>query len=186
MKPILTVRMDDKKTEATLNTLFEDLYNRVIPSEDILRALRAGKLDRPHIDSTNTGYDRFGAWIYVHSVPVSGALIYCWAVRKYGTMRWSEYFSSNYEVKIPGLDFATDYEIRVKAYGSLVITSEWSLTTIVKTVSAPKPSTVTGITVTNESLYVDPTTGVTLASVKVSWNDNQADELVDVYEVLWE
>lgn len=186
MKPILTVRMDDRQVEATLNTLFEDLYNRVIPSETLTAALRAGKLSRPHIDDSSAGYDRFGAWVYVHSLPVPDALVYCWAVRPYGVLVWTEYFSSTYQTKIPGLNFDTDYEIKVKAYGPFFISSEWSLTTIVKTVSAPKPSTVTGITVSNESLYVDPTTGVTLASVKVSWNDNAEGELVDVYEVLWE
>ena len=54
------------------------------------------------------------------------------------------------------------------------------------TATAPKPSKVTGIVVTDENLYVDPTTGVTLASVKIEWTNNADDELIDAYEIIWE
>ncbi len=49
----------------------------------------------------------------------------------------------------------------------------------------PIPSDVTGIVITDETLYVDPTTGITLASVKVEWDNNADSEKIDVYEILW-
>jgi len=34
-------------------------------------------------------------------------------------------------------------------------------------------------------LYIDPTTGVTLSSVKIEWDNNADNEYVDAYEPLW-
>ena len=48
------------------------------------------------------------------------------------------------------------------------------------------PGKVIGVVVTNYALYVDPTTGVTLASVKVTWDQNNEVEKVDVYEIQWD
>lgn len=185
MKPIADIVMVDKQAEATARKLFEDLYNRVIPSSSLNAALRSGKLNRPHIDATSTGTEFSYAWIYAHAFPVPNALIYVWAIRRAGTTRWTEFFSIDNEAKIIFLFFNVTYEIRVLCIGPLLIMSEWSYIVPVLTATAPKPSKVTGVVITDESLYVDPTTGVTLASVKVEWNNNAADELVDTYEVLW-
>jgi hypothetical protein len=183
MKPILEVTAEDKKLQSTLTTLFEDLYNRALPS-DFSSMIRAGELDRPHIDSTSTGIELNYAYIYAHCYAITNAAIYCWAVRKTGTVRWSEYFSSSNEVKILNLYPDTEYEIKVKAYGLYLISSEWSTLVIVLTTSLI-PSKVVGVTVADEALYVDPTTGVTLASVKIEWTDNALSELVDAYELIW-
>ena len=185
MKPIADVVMVDKQAEATVRKLFEDLYNRVIPSDALNAALRSGKLRRPHIDATSTGTEFSYAWIYAHCFPVENASIYVWGVRQTGTTRWTTYFSTENEIKIIFLFFGVSYDVRVMAIGPLLIKSEWSYPVPVITSEAPKPSVVTGIVVTNETLYVDPTTGVTLASVKVEWDNNPADEMVDSYEVLW-
>lgn len=185
MKPIADVVMVDKQAEATTRKLFEDLYNRVIPSDSLNAALRSGKLDRPHIDDTQTGTEFSYAWIYAHSFPVENAAIYVWAIKRTGTYKWTTFFSTDNEIKIIFLYFNVSYDIKVMAIGTLLIKSEWSATIPVLTATAPKPSTVTGITVTDEALYIDPTTGVTLASVKVQWTNNADSELVDSYEVLW-
>lgn len=185
MKPIATVSMTDKQAEATTNKLFEDLYNRVIPSDSLNAALRTGKMDRPHIDASDTGTEFSYAWIYVHCFPVENALMFCWSIRKYGTSRWTQFFSTDNEIKLIGLLFSTQYEIRVMAYGPLLIKSDWSAKVLQLSAVAPKPSVVTGIAITDETLYIDPTTGVTLSSVKVEWNNNADDENVDSYEVLW-
>jgi len=63
--------------------------------------------------------------------------------------------------------------------------TNWSDIVEVTTVALPVPSTVANIVVTDEDLYVDPVTGITLASVKVTWDNNAESELVDAYEVLW-
>jgi hypothetical protein len=51
------------------------------------------------------------------------------------------------------------------------------------------PGKVTGLAVTNYSLFVDPTTGVTLASVQISWTPNLSEGTqpadVDIYEIVW-
>lgn len=47
------------------------------------------------------------------------------------------------------------------------------------------PGKVLGLTLTNEALYTDPTSGITLASVKVAWDDNAPEVEVDLYEVFW-
>jgi len=177
--------MVDKQAEATAKKLFEDLYNRVIPSDSLNAALRSGKMPRPHIDASDTGTEFSYAWIYAHCFPIDNSMMFCWAIRRYGTARWTQFFSSENEVKMIGLLFSTQYEIKVLVYGPLLIKSAWSATIIQLSAAAPKPSIVTGIVITDETLYVDPTTGVTLASVKVEWNNNAADELVDSYEVLW-
>jgi hypothetical protein len=88
------------------------------------------------------------------------------------------------ETKILSLAFATEYEFGVLALNATA-KSDWSYTILLTMVDAPKPSVVAGIAVTDEALYIDPTTGVTLASVKVEWDNNADDELVDSYEVLW-
>ena len=46
------------------------------------------------------------------------------------------------------------------------------------------PGKVIGLSVSNYSLYTDPTTGLKLASVKLVWDD--LDEDVDIYEITWE
>ena len=185
MKPIADIIMVDKQAEATAKKLFEDLYNRVIPSDSLNAALRSGKLDRPHIDNTQTGTEFSYAWIYAHSFPVDNAAIYVWAIRRTGTTRWTTFFSTDNEIKIIFLYFNVSYDIRVMAIGNLLIKSAWSAIVPVLTATAPKPSVVTGMVITDEILYIDPTTGVTLASVKVEWNNNADDELVDTYEELW-
>jgi len=185
MKPIADVRLADKQGEATLKKLFDDLYNRVIPSDSLNAALRSGKMDRPHIDASDTDTEFSYAWIWVHCYPVDNASMYCWAIRVYGTSRWTEFFSSENEIKIIGLDFTTTYEIRVLAYGPLLIKSEWSAKVLQISADPPQPSVVTGIAITDESLYIDLTTGVTLASVKVEWDNNADDEDVDTYEPIW-
>ena len=63
--------------------------------------------------------------------------------------------------------------------------SNWSSIVAITTPIRPIPSKVTGVAVTDEALYIDPTTGITLASVKVEWDNNADSELVDSYEVLW-
>lgn len=185
MKPIAKVVMLDKQAEATTNKLMEDLYNRVIPSDSLNAALRSGKLSTPHIDATRTGTEFSYAWIYVHAFPVPNAMIYVWAIRRQGTSDWTTYFSTDNETKIIFLYFNATYEIRVQCIGPLIILSDWSYIVPVLTATAPKPSKVTGVSITDETLYVDPTTGVTLASVKVEWDNNADSELVDSYEVLW-
>lgn len=50
-------------------------------------------------------------------------------------------------------------------------------------IPCPTPSDVTGIVITDEPLYIDPTTGITLASVKVEWDNST--ENIDIYEILW-
>ena len=182
MKPILKVVIEDKPAEATVNTLFEDLYNRV----GDLKANLAGEgvLDRPHIDASSTGTEYIYAYVYLHCLPVDEALIYVWRFRVRGTTRWVSWFSTENETKIVSLYFNTDYEFGVQALNGSG-KSEWSYTILVKTPIAPKPSVVGGIAVTDEALYIDPTTGVTLASVKVEWDNNADDEMVDSYEVLW-
>lgn len=183
MKQILEVTAEDKKLQATLNTLFEDLYNRALPT-DLAAALSAGALARPHIDSTSTGIELNYAYIYAHCTDIKNAALYCWAVRKTGTYRWAEHFSSSNEVKILNLYPATEYEIKVKAYGIYLISSDWSALTIVLTTSLI-PSKVTGVVLTNLGVFVDPTTGVTLAKIQVDWTENALSELVDLYEVVW-
>lgn len=186
MKPIADVVIQDKQAEATLRKLFEDLYNRVLPSDVLNKALRTGKLDRPHIDYTQTGTEISYAWIYAHSFPVANAVLYIWAIRRYGTSRWTEYFSSENETKIVFLPCNTQYEVKVRAVGALLLISNWSATTLVLTPTAPQPSVVSGITVVNAGVYKDPTTGVTLASVRIRWDNNAVDELVDEYDVIWD
>lgn len=185
MNPIAKVVMSDKQAEATTNKLFEDLYNRVIPSDSLNAALRSGKIDRPHIDSTSTGTEYSYAWIYAHAYSVTDASLYVWAIRKQGTTKWTTFFSTENEVKIIFLYFAVTYDVRVMAIGSMLIKSEWSYIVPVLTATAPQPSVVTGVVITDEALYIDPTTGVTLASVKVEWDINADSELVDSYEELW-
>lgn len=185
MKPIADVVMDDKRAEATLRKLFDDLYNRVIPSDYLNKALRSGKLDRPHIDATRTGVEFSYAWIYAHCYPVDGAVLYVWAIRRQGTYDWTNFFSTENETKIIFLYFNVTYEIRVMAIGPFFIRSEWSYIVPVLTAPAPVPSKIINVVVTNEALYVDPTTGVTLASVKVEWQNSPDDEMVDAYEVIW-
>ncbi len=185
MLPIAKVIMLDKQAEATANKLFEDLYNRVSSNASLNAALREGKLLRPHIDATQTGTEFSYAWIYAHAFPVKNAELYAWAIRRQGTTNWTTFFSVDNEVKIIFLYFNVTYEIRVIAIGAFLIKSPWSFIVPVLTPPAPKPSKVTGVTITDEALYVDPTTGITLASVKVEWNNNPLDELVDSYEELW-
>jgi len=186
MKPILDIKMEDKQAEATAKALFEDLYNRVIPNDSLNAALRTGKIDRPHIDASDTGTEFSYAWIYVHAFPVENAMMYCWAIRKYGTSRWTEFFSTDNEIKIIGLLFATQYEIRMMAYGPLLIKSDWSAKIIQLSAAAPTPSKVTGVVLTNLGTFVDPTTGITLAKVQVDWTENAISEGVDGYEIVWE
>src|SRR3989304_7007316 len=145
MKPIADVRLEDKQSEAKLKALFDDLYNRVIPSDALNAALRSGKMARPHIDASDTGTEFSYAWIYVHAFPVKDTMMSCWAIRRYGTSRWTEFFSSGNEIKIIGLDFSTQYEIRVLVYGPLLIKSEWSAKLIHLSAAAPRPSIVPGI-----------------------------------------
>ena len=115
MKPILTMRMEDKQAEATLNTIIEDLYNRVVPSSAVLRA---GKLDRPHIDKTLTDVEFSYAYIYAHSIAVNEASLYVWAVRRQGTTSaWTTYFSTENEIKIIFLYFNSTYDVKVMAIG---------------------------------------------------------------------
>lgn len=47
------------------------------------------------------------------------------------------------------------------------------------------PSRVKNIVVTDEPMYVDPTTGIQWASVKVKWDNNPDEEKVDCYEIIW-
>ena len=182
MKPISKVVIQDKPAEATVNALFEDLYNKVGSLKKSLTGV--GKLDRPHIDASSSGVESIYAYIYIHCLPVSDALIYVWRFRMRGTTKWSAWFSVENEIKILGLLFKTEYEVGVLALNG-TSKSEWSYSIYILTPSAPKPSVVTGIVVTDEALYIDPTTGVTLASVKVEWDNNADSELVDSYEVLW-
>jgi len=186
MKQILKVVMPDKNAEATINTLFEDLYNRVIPSDLLNQALRDGKLSRPHIDASSTGTEWNYAYIYLHCLLIENALLYIWRYRKRGTTRWTTWFSIENETKIINLYFSAEYEIGVLAIGPMLIKSDWSYSILVTTAAVPVPTTVAGIAVTDENLYIDPTTGATLASVKVEWDNNADDELVDTYEVLWD
>ena len=185
MKQILKVVMPDKPAEATLNALFEDLYNRVIPSDLLNQALRSGKMQRPHIDYSSTGTEWNYAYVYLHCLPVPESLLYVWRYRKRGTVKWSTWFSIENETKITSLFFAAEYEFGVLAIGPMLIKSDWSYSIILTTAAAPKPTIVAGMVITDEALYIDPTTGVTLASVKVEWDNNATDELVDTYEVLW-
>lgn len=185
MKPIADIVMVDKQAESTARKLFEDLYNRVIPSDSLTAALRSGKLSRPHIDSTSTGTEFSYAWIYAHSFPVENAQLYVWAIRRQGTTRWTTYFSVDNEIKIIFLYFNVTYEIRVMCIGTLLIKSEWSYIIPVLTATAPVPSQVTGVTLSSGGTFVDPTTGVTLAKIQVTWNANPTDENVDVYEIIW-
>jgi len=187
MKPILTVNDQEdtigKKVQASLNTVFEDIYNNL---SKLYGATSGGTtLTRPHIDSVSTGFEFNYAYLLPHCLGITDAKLYCWAVRRYGTQRWTECFSTTNEPKIVSLYFASEYEIKVKVFGMMLIDSEWSAITLTTTAAAPVPSKVTGVTITNEPLYIDPTTGVTLASIKVEWNNNADDELVDTYEVLW-
>jgi len=185
MKQILKVILNqDRPAEATLNALFEDLYNRVVP-DSFLQALRSGSLDRPHIDSTTVGIELNYAFAYVHSIPVANALLYVWRYRMSGAVKWSTWFSVENEAKIPNLYFETDYEIGVLAIGPLLIKSSWSYTTLVTTGTTPTPSQVTGVTLTNQSMYVDPVTGETMARTLVTWNDNATSEYVDEYEIVY-
>jgi len=186
MKQILKLVMQDKQAEATANALFEDLYNRVVPGDLLNQVLRTGDLARPHIDHSSTGTEFNYAYVYLHCLPVPEALIYAWGFRKRGTTRWSIWFSVENESKIVNLMFTADYEFRVLAIGPLLIKSPWSYIILVHTADAPKPTKVANVVVTDESLYIDPTTGITLASVKVEWDNNPTDEYVDTYEVLWE
>ena len=185
MKPILKVITVDKNEEATINALFEDLYNRVIPGNLLNIVLKSGKLDRPHIDYSSTGTEFNYAYVYLHCIPVPEALIYVWRYRKRATTRWTHGFSVENETKIPNLFFTSDYEFGVLAIGPMLIKSEWSYTILVMTADPPQPTKVANVAVTDEALYIDPTTGVTLASVKVEWDNNATDEYVDVYESLW-
>ena len=150
-----------------------------------LEQLRGALIDTPEIDASSTGNEFFYSWIYAHASAVAQATMYCWAIRQYGETDWIEYFSSDNEVKITGLYFSTQYEIKVLAYGSSLIKSGWSEIVIQATGAAPKPSVVTGIAITDETLYIDPTTGVTLSSVKIEWDNNADNEYVDAYEPLW-
>ena len=150
-----------------------------------LEQLRGGLIDIPEINASSTGNEFFYSWIYAHATAVPKAMMYCWAIRQYGTTNWVEYFSSDNEIKITGLYFSTQYEIKVLAYGSSLIKSDWSEIVTQTTGPPPKPSVVTGIVITDETLYIDPTTGITLASVKIEWNNNADNELVDAYEPLW-
>jgi len=183
MKPPLIVVDEDKKEQSTINTLFEDLYNRVLPS-DITNQLQTGALTNTHIDSVTTWSELNYVYFIAHCVAVKNAVLYDWAIRKKGTTVWTEFFCSSNTAKLINLYPETEYEIRVKAYGMLLISSPWSA--IVISMSATlTPSKVTGVVVTDEALYVDPSTGVTLASVRIEWNNNADSELVDSYEVLW-
>jgi hypothetical protein len=181
-KPILKVVIQDKPAEATVNALFEDLYNKVGGLKDSLTGV--GKLDRPHISASSVGYENIYAYAYLYCLPVKDALIYVWRFRIRGTTRWSTWFSVENETKILTLAFATEYEFGVLALNATA-KSDWSYTILLTMVDAPKPSIVTGIAITDEALYIDPTTGITLASVKVEWDNNADSELVDSYEVIW-
>ena len=183
MKPILKVVIPDKPAEATVNALFEDLYTRVGKLQKWTTG--EGKLDRPHIDSSSTAAELNYAFIYLHSLPVNEALLYIWRYRKRGTYKWSSWFSVENEVKIPNLYFTTEYELGVLAIGPMLAKSDWSYTIIVTTAAAPAPSQVTGVAITNQSMYIDPVTGVTMARVLIEWTNNAASEYVDEYEIVY-
>ena len=186
MKPIAKVLIPgDRLAEGTLNTIVEDLYNRSISDPNLLKALQTGKLDRPHIDNLQTGTEFIYAYIYAHCTAVSLATMYCWAYRKYGTTTYTEWWSSANETKLIFLYFASNYEIKVKAFGYLNLVSDWSATTLKQTAAAPVPSQVTGVTITNQSMYVDPVTGGTMARTLVAWTNNAASEYVDEYEIVY-
>jgi len=184
MKSVAKVVMLDKQAEATANLLFEDIYNWLDKWRD-QTGLAGKELERTIIDKVVTGVEGFDAYIWAHCTKVKDAAIYVWGIRKRTTIYWSEWWSSSNEVTFRDLLFSTEYEFRVKAYGIGFIQSPWSPIVIWLSAAAPKPSMVTGIVITDETLYVDPTTGVTLASVKVEWTNNAASEFVDSYEVLW-
>jgi len=183
MKPILKVIIPDKPAEATVNALFEDIYNKIGSLQKWVSEGTA--LDRPHIDSSSIGAELNYAFIYLHCLLVSEALLYVWRYRKRGTYKWSTWFSVENETKIPNLYFATEYELGVLAIGPSLVKSEWSYTIIVTSAAAPVPSQVTGVVLTNLTMFVDPITGEQTARVQVDWTDNATSELVDLYEVIW-
>jgi hypothetical protein len=183
MKPILKVIIPDKPAEATVNALFEDIYNKI---GSLQKWVSGGTvLDRPHIDSSSTGAELNYAFIYLHCLLIKDALLYVWRYRKRGTYKWSTWFSVENETKIPNLYFVTEYELGVLAIGPSLVKSEWSYTIIVTSAAAPVPSQVTGVVLTNLTMFVDPITGEQMARVRVDWTDNATSELVDLYEVTW-
>jgi len=76
------------------------------------------------------------------------------------------------------------YACKVIAYDDVVPPNK-SDPSEAKSIDLALPSKVTGVTVKNLPLWVDPVSNVTFAQAQVKWAKNPDAEEVDIYEILW-
>ena len=151
MKKPERVILEDKFAEESINRMLDELYNRTISNDSMLKAINSGLLGTPVISSISTGDEGGVPYVLAYADPIDYAENYVWAIRKDGTANWTQHTTKDSSNKFIGLGYSITYQVRVKALG-MFFNSDWSATSLILTEANPTttalPDPATGLTVT--------------------------------------